>query len=171
MAAGFSEATTTILERSGWSVVELPAGLTLSTLRQQGAPFRGDRYFKEFAGDVAEKPTSAGPIAFYSGILEGTLNRLYEECERQLADFGQTLPDGCRALIGSAATYVHVLGRHQEDSGMFPIAGYYTWTSDRYRDTHLIVGVFGRERPIVVAPLSEGQGSGVGVMPLIAPTT
>ena len=169
MAAGFSENTTTTLERNGWSVVELPEGLTLEVLRRKGAPFRGSRYFERFAGEVAETPTSEGSIAVYSGILEGTLNRRYEDCERLLVDFGRTLPDGCEALIGSAATYVYLLSHHRAAKGTFPIPGYYTWTSDRYRETHLVVGVFGRERPIVVAPLSEKQGKGVGVMPLIVP--
>ena len=169
MAAGFSENTTTTLERNGWSVVELSHGLTLEVLRQQDAPFRGDRYFREFAGEVAETPTSAGSIAVYPGILEGTLNRRYEDCERLLGEFGRALPDGCMALIGSAATYVYLLSCHRAAKGTFPIPGYYTWTCDRYRDTHLVIGVFGRERPIVVAPLSEKQGKGVGVMPLIVP--
>ena len=169
MAAGFSETTTAILERNGWSVIDLPEGLTLEVLRRQGAPFRGSRYFDRFAGEVAEKPTTAGPVALYPAILEGTLNRRYEDCERLLAEFGRTLPDGCEVLIGSAATYVYLIGRYRTDMGVFPIAGYYTWTRDRYRDTHLVAGVFGRERPIVVAPLSEKQGKGVGVMPLIVP--
>ena len=169
MAGGFSDDTTAILERNGWTVVEVPDGLTLEVLRRMGAPFRGSRYFDRFAGEVAEGPTSPGPIAVNWGILEGTLNRRYEECESLVAEFGRTLPDGCEAMIGSAATYVYLIGRHRADLGTFPLAGYYTWACDRYRDTNLVVGVFGRKRPIVVAPLSEKQGKGVGVMPLIAP--
>lgn len=169
MAGGFSEDTTAILERNGWSVVEVPAGLTLEVLRLQGAPFRGIRYFDRFAGAVAEKPTTEGHVAVNWGILEGTLNRRYEECESLVAEFGRTLPDGCEAMIGPTATYVYLIGRHRADRGTFPLAGYYTWACDRYRDTHLVVGVFGSQRPIVVAPLSEKQGKGVGVMPLIVP--
>ncbi len=169
MAARFSEPTAATLERNGWSVVDLPEGLTLETLRRQGAPFRGSRYFDRFAGEVAETPTTGGQIAVNWGILEGTLNRIYEDCEGLLAEFGRTLPDGCEATIGTAATYVYLIGHYRADKGVFPIAGRYTWTRDRYRDTHLVAGVFGRERPIVVAPLSEKQGKGVGVMPLIVP--
>ena len=62
MAARFSETTAAILERNGWSVVDVPEGLTLEILRRQGAPFRGNRYFDRFAGEVAETPTAAGPI-------------------------------------------------------------------------------------------------------------
>ena len=64
------------------------------------------------------------------------------------------------ALIVSAATYVYLLSHHPGGQGTFPNPGYYTWTSDRYRETHLVVGVFGRERPIVVAPLSGEAGEG-----------
>ena len=169
MAIGFSEGTAAILERNWWSVVELPEGLTLEVLRRKGAPFRGSRYFERFAGEVVETPTIEGHVAVNWGILQGTLNRRYEDCESLLAEFGRTLPDGCEALIGSAATYVYLLSHHRAAKGTFPIPGYYTWTSDRYRETQLVVGVFGRERPIVVAPLSEKQGKGVGVMPLIVP--
>jgi hypothetical protein len=35
--------------------------------------------------------------------------------------------------------------------------------------THLGVGAFGSQRPILVSPIPEGSGRGVGVMPVVVP--
>ncbi len=156
------------LRRGGWTIVEIPAGLTLALLRDRGAPFRGDRYFKEFAAGVIETPTRAGSIAYQPAFLRGSLNCRYEECEDLIADFNRSAPRGCQAVIGSAAMYVQILWYHARTTGEFPLVGGYTWTSDRYAEGHLVVGVFGRERPIVVGPHPK-SGRGIGVMPLIAP--
>ena len=168
-AGDFAPETAANLRQSGWRILQLPAELTLATLRQQGAPFRSDRYFKEFAGEVVETPTPACSIAYQPALLAGSLNLRYEACEELIAEFNRSAPAACRAVIGQAAACVYVVNRHHEDTGSFPLAGAYCWTSDHYRDTHLVVGVFGRERPIIVAPLPEKQGRGVGVMPLIVP--
>ncbi len=168
-AGAFAPEAAAIIERNGWRILNLPAGLTLATLRQQGAPFRSDRYFKEFAGEVVETPRPACSIAYQPALLAGSLNLRYEACEGLIAEFNRSVPAGCHAVIGQAAAYVYVIDRHYTDTGSFPLAGAYCWTSDQYRETHLVVGVFGRERPIIVAPLPEKQGRGVGVMPLIVP--
>jgi hypothetical protein len=149
--------------------MEIPAGLTLPILRQQGAPFRGDRYFTEFAPEVFETPTEAQSIAYQPAFLQGSLNQRYEDSERLIADFNRTMPGACRAIIGQAAVYVEIIWHHYQAAGVFPLVGFYTWTSDRCRDGHLVVGVFGRERPIVVGPHRE-SGRGIGVMPLIIPS-
>ncbi len=166
--AVFSPQVAEILRRSGWIIIEIPSGLTLPLLRERGAPFRGDRYFREFAADVVETPTRAGSVAYQPAFLNGSLNRRYEECEELVASFDRSVPTGCQAIIGRAAVYVEVLWRHFQATGEFPLAGGYTWTSDRYSEGHLVVGVFGRERPIVVGPHPK-SGRGIGVMPLIVP--
>ncbi len=158
------------LRRGGWTIVEIPAGLTLALLREQGAPFRGDRYFKEFASSVIETPTRSGSIAYQPAFLRGSLNCRYEECEDLIASFNRSAPRGCQAIIGSAAVYVQILWYHARTTGEFPLVGGYTWASDRYAEGHLVVGVFGRERPIVVGPHPK-SGRGIGVMPLIVPST
>lgn len=156
------------LRRNGWTLVDVPAGLTLAELHRRGAPFRGTRYFREFAPGVVESPTIAQSVAYQPGFLPGTLNRRFDECARLVAEFGRTVPGGCHAIIGQAATYVEILWRHALATGEFPLAGGYTWASDEYADGHLVVGIFGRERPIVVGPHPE-SGRGIGVMPLIVP--
>lgn len=168
-AIAFSPRTQTTLEASGWNIISLPAGLTLPVLRALGAPFRGDRYFNEFAADVVEAPTVAQSIAYQPGILEGSLNLSYSQAEELVAAFNRTVPDGGRAIIGQAAACVHVLWQHSQKTGQFPLAGAYTWASDGYGDSHLVVGLFGRSRPIIVAPHPK-SGRGIGVIPLIVPT-
>jgi hypothetical protein len=164
----FTPEAAAILRRSGWTVLGLPGGLTLSALRQQGAPFRGERYFTAFAPGVIETPTVAREIAYQPGVLRGSVNRRYAECLALVEEFNRTIPAGCWATIGSAAAYVYILWQHAQASGAFPLAGLYTWTSDVCPEGHLIVGVFGRQRPLVVAPHAK-SGSGVGVMPLVVP--
>ena len=166
--ADFTPESAATLRRSGWMLVEVPAGLTLAELRQQGAPFRGGRYFRDFAPNVIETPTAAHSAAYQPGFLTGSLNRRFEECEELVAEFGRSVPTGCRAIIGQAAAYVEILWRHALATGEFPLAGGYTWASDQYPDGHLVVGVFGRDRPIVVGPHPK-SGRGIGVMPLIVP--
>jgi hypothetical protein len=43
------------------------------------------------------------------------------------------------------------------------------WTADEYQGrARLVVGVFGPQRPLLVAPLVEGRGCGAGLWPLLA---
>lgn len=162
------------LQRSGWIIAEIEAGLTLAVLRQQGAPFRGERYFHDFAGDVVETPTRAQTVAYRPALLASSMNRRYEECAELMAAVNASAPEGCRALIAPAAVYVALLWRHQQTTGGFPLAGTYTWTSNtwtpsQYPDGHLVVGIFGRDRPIVVGPHPK-SGRGIGVMPVVVPS-
>lgn len=156
------------LRQDGWLFTDIPAGLTLGVLRGLGAPFRGERYFREFAPEVFETPTIASAVAYQPGFLPGSLNALHGDAVRLVEDFDRIVPAGSRAILASAATYVHILWQHAQRTGDFPILGYYTWTSDVSPAGHLVVGVFGREHPIIVAP-HAASGAGVGVMPLLFP--
>lgn len=165
-SAAFNPEVAEILRRNGWTLVDVPAGLTLTELQRRGAPFRGTRYFRDFAPCVVETPTIAHSVAYQPGFLPNTLNRPFDECADLVAEFGRSVPSGCRAIVGQAAVYVEILWRHALVTGEFPLTGGYTWTSDQYPAGHLVVGVFGRERPIVVGPHPK-SGRGIGVMPLI----
>ncbi|MGH2461436.1 MAG: hypothetical protein ACRDIY_21480 [Chloroflexota bacterium] len=162
----FSPEVAGALRRNGWTLVDVPAGLTLAELQRQGAPFRGTRYFRDVAPSVVETPTIAQSIAYQPDFLPGSLNRPFDECAGLVAEFGRSVPVGCRAIIGQAAMYVDLIWRHAITTGAFPLSGGYTWTSDQYPDGHLVIGVFGRERPIIVGPHPK-SGRGIGVMPLI----
>jgi len=155
------------LQSAGWTVIDVPAGVTLHALREQGAPFRSDRYFREFAPEVTETPTVAHTVAYRPELLPNSLNRAYDECAALLRDLSATLPPGLAATIAPAAVYAWLLMQHHRATGAFPLAGHYTWTSDRYRATHLALGVFGRDRPLLVAPIPELRGRGIGVLPVV----
>ncbi len=156
------------LRRGGWLIVDLPGGLMLSVLRASGAPFRGERFFRDFAPFVVETATLDTQVAYQPGLLAGSLNLRYEAAELLVAEFGRGAPTGVRATIGTAATYVQIIWAHARTTGDFPLRGYYTWTADAGPDGHLVVGVFGRDRPIVVGPHPK-SGAGIGVMPLLVP--
>ena len=165
----FSPDVEAMLLRHGWTIAEAPAGLTLGALRTMGAPFRGTRFFREFAPDVFETPSVATALAYQPGFLPGSLNQLYPEASKLVEEFDRTAPSGTRAIIASAATYVWLLWQHAQRTGTFPLTGYYTWTADTSPEGQLIVGVFGRDRPLVVAPHAK-TGAGVGVMPILLPS-
>ena len=164
----FQPESRVILERSGWTIADLPPGLTLATLRQQGAPFRGERFFREFAPDIVETSFPGGQVAYQAGLLTGSVNQYYDDCEDLVAAFNQTIPPGCWGVIGSAAAYVQILWRRFQATGTLSLPRVYTWASDLYPDGHLVVGEFGQARPLVVAPHLK-SGAGIGVMPLIRP--
>ncbi len=167
-AERFRPSAAATLRQNGWHVVDVPGGLTLPILRALGAPFRGERYFREFADQVQEEPTVARSFAYRPALLEGSVNRPYDAGEQLVAELNRTVPAGCWVVIGSAATYVYLLWQHARTTGTFPLAGRYTWTVDVFPGGHLVVGVFGRERPFVVAPHPR-SGAGIGVMPLLVP--
>jgi hypothetical protein len=156
------------LALNGWASYDLPSGLTLATLREQGAPFRGERFFHQFAAQVVETPTTARQVAFRPAWLAGSRNRPFADGAALVEAFGQTAPPGTRAIVGTAATYVWLFWQWLRSGRPFPLAGAYTWTSDQYPEGHLIVGWFGQDRPIVVAPHPK-FGAGIGVSPLLVP--
>ena len=164
----FSFAAEARLIQDGWLFANIPAGLTLGVLRGMGAPFRGERYFREFAPEVFETPTVASAVAYQSAFLPGSLNTAHDPALRLVEEFDRIVPAGACAALGSAASYVYVLWQHAQRTGTFPIVGYYTWTTDVSPAGHLVVGVFGGNRPIIVAP-HAARGVGVGVIPLLFP--
>lgn len=158
------------LVRAGWTIVSLPPNLTLSKLRDAGVPFKGSRYFDSQARDAAEFSTVATMLAYRPDLLAQTFNQSFDDARVQVADLDSSLPAGTAATVGPAAAYVWLLQQHVEKIGRYPFAQLYTWSIDRYQDrTNLVVGVFGQQRPIVVAPLTEGRGSGVSVWPIVVP--
>jgi hypothetical protein len=158
------------LVRAGWTIVSLPAGLTLSGLRGSGAPFKGSRYFDSQARDSVEFSTVATMLAYRPALMAESFNESFAEAQRQVTEMDGNLPGGAAATVASAAAYVWLLQQHVATTGRYPFAQLYTWAVDRYQDrTNLVVGVFGRQRPIVVAPITEGHGSGVGVWPVVVP--
>ena len=69
-----------------------------------------------------------------------------------------------------AAAYVWLFEAHYARYGAYPFVQCYTWAVDCYQQrAHLVVGVFGRHRPLLVAPHTEGYGAGVGLWPLLLP--
>jgi hypothetical protein len=79
------------------------------------------------------------------------------------------LPSGAEAVIAPAALYVHILMEHFRQRGEWLLQGSYTWAADRDGGKHLAVGVFGRQRPLIVSPIPEATGRGIGAMPVIVP--
>ncbi len=158
------------LEADGWLLVALPGGLTLAGLRAAGAPFKGTRYFDVHARDTAERTTLPLAAAYKPALLPGTYNLSFDEAAARVAALSDDLPSGAVACIAPAAAYVWLFQHHKDVFGAYPFVQRYTWAADRYQGrTHLVVGVFGRERPLLVAPLTEGRGAGVGVWPLVVP--
>ncbi len=175
MAAGqFDLSTGEALRRAGWQIVEAPPGLTLAALRAAGAPFKGTRYFDRHAAAAREQPVAGGAVAYRGGLLPATIGRSYAEAERIVAALGAQLPSGARAVIGPAALYVWLLVEHHRRQGEWLLRGAYTWAADTVElagGAHLAVGVFGEQRPLVVTPVPEGSGAGIGALPLVVPAT
>ncbi len=158
------------LGEAGWTLVRLPAGLTLAGLRASGAPFKGARYFDAHAPATEERATVATDLAYKPSLLPGSFNLPFEAAEGLMADVLATLPQAVVPVIGPAAAYVWLFEQHRAAMGQYPFAQRYTWAVDRYQQrAHLVVGVFGQQRPLLVAPLVEGRGAGVGVWPLVVP--
>jgi hypothetical protein len=80
---------------------------------------------------------------------------------------------GARAVVGSAASYVWLLADHEARAGAWLLPQCFTWCADEYGDpergVRLVVGAMGQARPILVTPLPEGSGRGVGLLPLVVP--
>ena len=165
----FSPATRDALQAQGWRFALLPDGLTLETLRRTGASFKGTKFFDQHASDAHEESFEGGDIAYRPGLMPDSLNRTYDEIPALLDGLNRLLPPGVTAALGSAAAYAWLLDDHHTRSGEWLLPSCFTWTLDGHRSSHLVTGAFGRTLPILVSPLPEGRGRGVGVMPLIVP--
>jgi hypothetical protein len=65
---------------------------------------------------------------------------------------------------------VWLLEEHRARWGEYPFAQLYAWACDQYQErARLAVGVFGQRRPLLVVPVVEGRGSGIGLWPVIVP--
>ena len=170
MSRAFSEETRPALERGGWSVVTVPDGLSLARLRQEGAPFKGTKYFDRFDGAAEAPPGEVAYQGALDSLLPESLNQPFERGRAaMMARLGGTLPAATRLVVGSATTYCWLLLDHHRRTGEWLLAGRYTWTADLAGGMRVAVGVFGRERPLLVSPIPEGQGRGIGIMPLVEP--
>ena len=169
--ASFAAETVAVLSEQGWIVVRLPAGLTLVGLRAGGAPFKSEHYFDRHALTTAERTTFATDLAYKPALLPGSFNRPFAAVLEMMADLAEHVPAGTTATLAPAAAYVWLLERHHSETGGYPFSQLYAWAVDEYQArARLVVGVFGQQRPLVVAPLVEGHGSGVGVWPLLVPS-
>ncbi|HWP28517.1 MAG TPA: hypothetical protein VNM50_03165, partial [Chloroflexota bacterium] len=158
------------LQAAGWRCVRLPPGLTLARLHAAGAPFKGARYFEVQARQTVEYTTVDTDLAYPPGLLPGSYNLPFEAAEQLVAQLAPQLPPGTAATIAPAAAYVWLLEHHRCATGSYPFTQRYTWAVDRYQErAHLAVGVFGQHRPLLVVPLPEGRGAGVGVWPVVVP--
>ena len=178
----FHPETREALLEQGWRLIELPADLSLEALRRAGAPFKGDKFFREYAPDTVETrypPHTPSEAAYRPGLMPHSLNQEFET-DRLLLRLDDLLPPGARSGIASAAAYVWLFTEHHRRTGEWLLTNCFTFTMDRHhpeRGTQpqtgvpIVVGVFGGARPILVSPLPEGRGRGVGLMPLILPAS
>jgi hypothetical protein len=165
----FAAETVAALRAQGWRLLPAPRGVTLAGLRSAGAPFKGTKYFDLQAAETSELPVAGGDVAYRPGLLPDSLNRPFEGAAGGVAALRPLLPAGVEATIGPAALYVWLLVEHHRLHGEWLLRQYYTWAADRSGTTHLAVGVFGQARPLIVSPVPELSGQGLGVMPLIVP--
>jgi hypothetical protein len=165
----FGPATEAALRAQGWRLTRAPAGITLAGLRAAGAPFKSSKYFDQQAAATVEAAVAGGDVAYRPGLLPGSLNEPHAALPGRLAALQPLLPPGAVAGVGPAALYVWLLVDHHAREGEWPLRQCFTWTADASGETHLAVGVFGRERPLIVSPIPEASGRGLGLMPLIFP--
>jgi hypothetical protein len=169
-AVAFAPGDARFLRDAGWVIVQLPAGLTLAGLRAAGAPFKGTRYFSAHAPHTDERTTVATEVAHKPALLPGAFNRPFPAAAELVDGMAPHLPTGVAPVIAPAAAYVWLLEHHHATAGEYPFVQLYTWAVDRYQNrAHLVVGVFGQRQPLLVAPLVEEHGGGVGVWPLVVP--
>jgi hypothetical protein len=165
----FDPRTEAALRAQGWRLAHAPAGITLAGLRAAGAPFKSSKYFDLQAAATAELPVSGGDVAYRPGLLPGSLNEPHAALPGRLAALQPLLPPGAVAAVGPAALYVWLLIDHHARDGAWPLRQCFTWAADASGETHLAVGVFGQARPLIVSPIPEASGRGLGLMPLILP--
>jgi hypothetical protein len=168
----FDTEAAALLRQGGWTTLHLPAGLTLKGLRAAGTPFKGPRYFDSQARDTREHTTVATALAYKPLLLPGSLNQPIAVVQEMLVALTAALPPTLIATLAPAAAYVWLCQRHYETTGNYPLARRYTLTADVYQErAPIVVGVFGQHNPLLVAPLVEGHGAGVGGWPVVLPRT
>jgi hypothetical protein len=163
----FSSETRDLLLSAGWRLLTLPPDLTLLDLKASGAPFKGDKYFIQHHAETAEARFPGGDVAYRPGLMPDSLSRPYADTAGLLQRLQPLLPSGATGVVGSAAAYAWLLVEHYRAHGDWLLPQCFTWCADTHRETHLVLGCFGRERPLMLSPLPEGTGRGVGLMPLI----
>jgi hypothetical protein len=157
------------LASAGWRFATVPAGLTLAGLRAAGAPFKGAKYFDQQANETHELSVEPAVIAYAPGLPAETLNQSFDRCLELFLAPPSELPPHVRPTIQPAALYAWLLWEHARHHGEWLLQGRYTWCADRSGTTHLALGVFGRERPLLVTPIPEGHGRGLGAWPILVP--
>jgi hypothetical protein len=158
------------LAEGGWTIVRLPAGLTLAGLRAAGAPFKSGKYFTAHAPQAAERTTVATELAYKPRLLGGTFNRPFDDTVTLVDGMAPHLPSAVAPVVGPAAAYVWLCEQHYAACGEYPYQQLYAWAVDRYAErAQLAVGVFGQRQPLLVVPVTEGRGSGIGAWPLLVP--
>ncbi|HEV2126640.1 MAG TPA: hypothetical protein VGW38_28100, partial [Chloroflexota bacterium] len=174
----FGEEERTRLQASGWVLADVPPGLTLARLRAAGLPFKSSKFFDRQSALAREVAFSGGDIAYRPGLMPGSLNQPFTACGELLSRLSPLL-HGCVAMCAPAAVYAWLLSDHHQRTGQWLLQGCFTWAVDVHvvkepaegdlSANHLVVGVFGTQRPLIVSPLPEGRGAGVGLMPIIVP--
>jgi hypothetical protein len=165
----FSPQTAAALRAQGWRLATAPTGITLAALRAAGAPFKGNKYFDLQAAATAEVAVEGGDVAYRPGLMPGSLNQPHATIAGQLEALQPLLPAGAAAGVAPAALYVWLLVDHHAREGEWLLRQCFTWAADPSGGTHLAVGVFGQARPLIVSPVPELTGRGLGLMPLILP--
>lgn len=168
----FLPATRDALAAQGWRLATLPPGLSLQSLRDSGAPFKGDRFFRDQAPLARHEPYEPGDIAYRPGLMPGSLESRVPDLADLLRRVDALLPEGAAPCVAPAAPYVWLLLDHHARTGEWLLTRCFTWTADRWGpgdSTRLVAGVMSGARPLLISPLPEGHGRGVGLLPLIVP--
>lgn len=109
-----------------------------------------------------------GHLAYRPGLMPGSPGKSRPEVEALLLRLDGMLPEGARAAIGSAAVYEWLLQDHRARTGEWLLTRCFTWSTDTdERGYPVAVGAFGGR--VLVSPLPEGRGRGVGLLPLVLP--
>ena len=165
MTRRFSEATREALDAQGWRRIDLPGDLTLAALHAAGAPFKGDKVTGR--PGLAEHPLPACEVAYRPGLMPGSPNLPRAALGALLESLRPRLPAGVQPVIASAAAYGWLLIEQHRTRNEWLLSRVLTWTADDLGGTPLAIGVFGGG--LLVSPLPEGRGAGVGLLPLLVP--
>ena len=165
MTRRFSEATREALDAQGWRRIEMPGDLTLAALHATGAPFKGDKVTGR--PGLAEHPLPTCEVAYRPGLMPGSPNLPRAALGALLDSVRSRLPAGAQPAIASAAAYGWLLIEHHRTRTEWLLSRVLTWTADDLGGTPLAIGVFGGG--LLVSPLPEGRGAGVGLLPLLVP--
>jgi hypothetical protein len=157
------------LAQSGWTILGAVGGTRLDDLRNDGAPFKSDKYFATRPADAEDPTIEWAEVAYKGELIPWSLNQPYERAQALVEVLEPSLPSGATPIIGPAVLYVHILVQHHKAHGNWLLQQCFTWATDQIGSAHVAVGAFGQRRPIVVSPIPEGYGRGIGVMPLVVP--